>query len=86
MNSDGRSGVKKFDNKNGDTCTHIWDDNDYYSCGGCGDYGYYIHQIDTNDSCINDRIADYFEGIETTTLTGNSDDFTTKRVIIIEMK
>ena len=27
-----------------------------------------------------------FEGIKKTTLTGNSDDFTTKRVIIIEMK
>ena len=83
MNSNGRSGVKKFDRKDGDTCTCIYNDNDYFVC-----YGYDIRQIDTNDSSIDDRIVNYFEGIETTTLTGNCFpyNFTTKRVIIIEMK
>ena len=84
LNSNGRSGVKKFNRKNGYTCTGIYNNNDYYGCG----YGYYIRQIDTNGSYINDDIVYFFEGIETTTLTGNClpDYFTTKRVIIIEMK
>ena len=85
LNSNGRSGIKKFDRKDGDTCTGIYSDNDYYEFGYCG---YDIYQINTNGSYINDRIADYFEGIKTTTLTGNCrpGSFTTKRVIVIEMK
>ena len=83
LNSDGRSGVKKFNRKNGDICTYICNSNNYYGCGYCG-YG--IRQIDTNESFIGNVIVDYFEGIEETTLTGNSDEFTTKRVIVIEMK
>ena len=85
LNSNGRSGIKKFNRKDGNTYTNIYSDNNYYGCGGCG---YYIYQIDTNLSCISNVIVDYFEGIETTTLTGNCwpDYFTTKRVIIIEMK
>ena len=62
-----------------------FNDNDYY---GCYDYGYVIYQIDTNGSGISNYIEKYFDGIETTTLTGNCypDKFTTKRLIIIEMK
>ena len=85
MNSDGRSGVKKFNNKYEDTWTYICNDNDYYACDGCG-YG--IAKINTNRSGIGNYIVDYFEGIESTTLTGNCSPnrFTTKRLIIIEMK
>ena len=84
MNSNGRSGIKKFDNEDGDTNIYIWNSNNYYGCS----YGYWIRQIDTNNSYIHNGIVNYFEGIETTTLTGNClpDKFTTKRVIIIEMK
>ena len=55
--------------------------------------GEYIgHVIDNKDGyceiAINSDIVNCFDGIETTTLTGNCspDRFTTKRVIIIEMK
>ena len=84
LNSNGRSGVKKFNGKHGNTYTWIYNGNDYYGCS----WGYDIYQIDTNRSGISDYIVDYFEGIETTTLTGNCipDYFTTKRVIVIEMK
>ena len=83
LNSNGRSGVKKFNRKGRNTYTYICNDNDYYGC-----YGYGISQIDTNDSYISNGIVKYYEGIETTTLTGNCypDKFTTKRVIVIEMK
>ena len=83
LNSNGRSGIKKFNRKDVNPYTCIYNNNDYYSC-----YCYYICQIDTNESFIGNVIADYFEGIEETTLTGNCrpDKFTTKRVIIIEMK
>ena len=85
LNSNGRSGIKKFNNKDGYTYTWICNNNNYY---GCGYGGYYIYQIDTNHSYIDDRIVKHFEGIKTTTLTGNCkpDEFTTKRVIVIEMK
>ena len=87
LNSNGRSGIKKFNRKDGNTFTCIWNSNNYYNCGWSG-YGYRIYQIDTNDSCINNGIVNYFEGIEKTTLTENClpNHFTTKRVIIIEMK
>ena len=58
------------------------DDNDYYYCY----YGYAIYQIDTNDSCIDSFIGDSYSGIEKTTLTGNTDKFTTKRIIVLQMK
>ena len=32
LNSNERCGIKKFDNKYGDTYTFIWNNNDYYSC------------------------------------------------------
>ena len=90
LNSNGRSGVKKFNRKRENNCTYIYDNNKYYNCYFCFDCGYWIHQIDTNNSWINnDVIVNCFEGIEETTLTGNcwpKDYFTTKRVIIIEMK
>ena len=84
LNSNGRSGVKKFNRKAGNTFTYICNDNNYCVCG-CG---YWIYQINTNDSCIDNDIVNCFEGIKKTTLTGNCypDKFTTKRVIIIEMK
>ena len=83
LNSNGRCGIKKFDNKDGNNAyTCIYNDNNYYySC-----YGYVIYQIDTNDSCIDDYIGDRFSGIEKTILTGNTDYFTTKRIIVIQMK
>ena len=84
LNSNGRSGIKKFNRKAGNTFTYIYNDNNYYYC--CS-WGYDIYQIDTNGSCIDsDYIVNCFDGIEKTTLTGNSGSFTTKRVIIIEMK
>ena len=90
LNSNGRSGVKKFNRKAGNICTYICNSNNYYGCFDCGYncYNYGIYQIDTNGSYIDSDIVDYFEGIKTTTLTGNClpDCFTTKRVIIIEMK
>ena len=82
--SNGRCGIKKFNNKGGNEAyTFIYNDKDYYYC-----YGYDIHQIDTNDSCINNWIENYFSGIEKTTLTGNyyPNKFTTKRIIVIQMK
>ena len=83
MNSNGRSGVKKFNGKVRNTDTYIYNSNNYYYCGY---WGYGIYQINTNRSGIHSGIADCFEGIEKNTLTGNSGIFTTKRVIIIEMK
>lgn len=83
LNNNGRSGIKKFDNQNGNKAyTCIYKDNNYYC------YGYRICQIDTNDSCISDSIENRFSGIEKTTLTGNYDPtcFTTKRIIVIQMK
>ena len=62
LNNNGRSEIKKFDNKNGNASTYIYNDYDYYAC-----YGYYIYKIDTNNSCINSYIEDYFSGIENKT-------------------
>ena len=72
----------KFDYKYGNT--YSYNDNDYYNC--YNDYD--IYQIDTNNSYIQSWIADYYSGIEKTTLTGNyyPDCFTTKRIIVIQMK
>ena len=81
LNSNGRCGIKKFDNKDGKTYTKIYNDNDYYYCGGYG-----IYQIDTNSSFIISSIENDYSGIEKTTLTGNTGNFTTKRIIVIQMK
>ena len=84
LNSNGRCEIKKFNNKNvNNAYTCIYNDNNYY---GCGYYG--ICQIDTNRSFISDYIEDYFSGIEKTILTGNYNPncFTTKRIIVIQMK
>ena len=83
LNRNGRCGIKKFNNKYGKACTCIYNNNYYYDC-----YGYYICQIDTNNSCIYKSIGDRYSGIEKTTLTGNyyPDCFTTKRIIVIQMK
>jgi len=83
LNSNGRCGIKKFNNKNGNNAyTCIYNGNNYYGCGG-----YYINQIDTNRSYIG-NIEDCYSGIEKTTLTGNyyPNYFTTKRIIVIQMK
>ena len=82
LNSNGRCGIKKFNNKNGKAFTRIYNDDDYYYY--C--YGYYIYQIDTNNSFIDYDIENYYSGIEKTTLTGNTGYFTTKRIIVIQMK
>ena len=84
LNSNRRCGIMKFNNKSGNnTYTYIFNVNDYYSC----DSRYCINQIDTNDSWIHYSIKE-FSGIEKTTLTGNyyPDCFTTKRLIVIQMK
>ena len=86
LNSNGRCEIKKFNRKGGDiTYTCIWNSNDYYRCGP---YGYAIRKIDTNNSFIDSSIEDYFSGIEKTILTGNyyPNYFTTKRIIVIQMK
>lgn len=86
LNNNGRSEIKKFNNKNGNNAyTRIWNNNSYYYI--CP-YSYYIYQIDTNDSFIYNYIEDYYSGIEKTTLTGNylPNKFTTKRIIVIQMK
>ena len=76
--------MKKNYNKNGKAFTRIYNDDDYYYY--C--YGYYIYQIDTNRSYINSYIENCFSGIEKPTLTGNyyPTCFTTKRIIVIQMK
>ena len=81
--NNGRCGIKKFNNKNGNDFTFICNSNNYYYC-----YGYDVYQIDTNNSCIDDDIDDYYSGIKKTTLTGNyyPTCFTTKRIIVIQMK
>ena len=93
LNSNGRSGVRRFYRQYGGVYagTVIFDDNDYYKCHN--DWykrhsGYSIRQIDTNSSCIGNNIVYCLEGIEYTTSTGNHypDKFTTRRVIVIEMK
>ena len=33
LNNNGRCGIKKFNNKGGDTHTCIYNDNRYYCCG-----------------------------------------------------
>ena len=83
LNSNGRCGVMKFDSeKHMGMYTSIYSRDDY-----CG-YDYAIVQLDTNYSWINKDIVDDFEGVEKTTLTGNCSPeyFTTKRVIVIQMK
>ena len=83
LNNNGRSGTKKFNSKNGNNAyTRICNNNNYYDCG------YYINQIDTNRSYINSYIENCFSGIEKRTLTGNyyPTCFTTKRIIVIQMK
>ena len=56
LNSNGRCGIKKFNNKYGNKAyTYIYNGNDYYYCG---DNGYYIGQIDTNNSRIYSYIGD----------------------------
>ena len=83
LNSNGRCGIKKFNYKGGKKAyTYIYNDNDYYNCS------YVIGKIDTNSSRISSSIGDCFSGIEKTTLTGNylPDNFTTKRIIVIQMK
>ena len=85
LNNNGRCGIKKFDNKGGDDAyTYIYNSDNYYYCYD----GYDICQIDTNNSFIFDYIENYFSGIEKTILTGNyfPDYFTTKRIIVIQMK
>ena len=82
LNNNGRCGIKKFNNKNGKTGTWIWNSDNYYNCY-CG---YDIYQIDTNNSYIDSSIENCFSGIEKTILTGNTNDFTTKRIIVIQMK
>ena len=84
LNNNGRCGIKKFNNKCGNNAyTYIYNDNNYYGC-----YVYGIRQIDTNNSFIPSSIGDYYSGIEKTILTGNykPDYFTTKRLIVIQMK
>ena len=84
LNNNGRCGIKKFDIKNGNKAyTCIYNDNDYCDC-----YSYAIYQIDTNSSYIYDNIENNYSGIEKTTLTGNylPTCFTTKRIIVIQMK
>lgn len=80
LNNNGRSEIKKFNSKGGNAYTRIYNDNDYYDCG------YAIYNIDTNSSYISSYIEFYYSGIEKTTLTGNTNDFTTKRIIVIQMK
>ena len=83
LNSNGRCEIKKFNNKNvNNAFTYIDNDNNYY-CNG-----YDIYQIDTNNSFINSDIENYYSGIEKTILTGNyyPNYFTTKRIIVIQMK
>ena len=84
LNNNGRSEIKKFDNKNGNASTYIWNDNNYYYCN----WGYDIRQIDINRSFIDSSIENCYSGIENTTLTGNyyPNKFTTKRLIVIQMK
>ena len=90
LNSNGRCEIKKFNNKNvNNAYTCIYNDNNYYGCGyGYGNNCYGIYQIDTNNSRINSSIENYFSGIEKTILTGNYNPnyFTTKRIIVIQMK
>ena len=83
LNSNGRSGVKKFDYQYEKAYTHIYKNNNYYFCDIYG-----IYQIDTNSSYIYSSIEDRYSGIEKTTLTGNynPNHFTTKRIIVIQMK
>ena len=48
LNNNGRCEIKKFNSKDGDDYTCIYNDNDYCDC--C--HSYYICQIDTNKSFI----------------------------------
>ena len=84
LNSNGRGGVKKFNRKDGNTSTFIYNDYNYYTCG----YDYNICQTNINESCIEDNITNHYDGIQKTALTGNCkpEKFTTKRVIVIQMK
>ena len=90
LNSNGRSGVQKFNNKGKKTSTYIWNDDKYYSCGSSYDSNSYycIDQTDTDCSfIIGEYIVNSFEGIKTNTLTGNCypDGFETVRIIVIQM-
>ena len=89
MNSNGRSEIKKFDNNRKRSYTYICNINDnYYEYGNGLSCCYTVHQIDSSCSGMHDNIVNGFEGMEKTTLTGNNwpDHFTTKRIIVIEMK
>ena len=58
LNSNGRCGIKKFNNKDGNTFTWIYNSKNYYDC--C-DYNYSIRKIDTNSSFIDSWIEKYYQ-------------------------
>ena len=87
LNSNGRCDVKRFNSVSKFTFTFIQDsDFDYYTCGCEYECCYNISKIGVNSSTIENKIVEVFEGVEMTIFTGKSDSFTTKRIIVIEMK
>ena len=83
LNSNGRCGIKKFNNKEpDDVFTGIYDDNDFYGC--CG--GYAIREIDKNKSWVDSEISGYFDIDDPTIFTGSClpDYFAPKRIVVLQ--
>ena len=88
LNSNGRCGVKKFENTvNGDINTWICDDDCLYACNS-----YTVNEFDKNTSSFDSGISYYFNIDDSKVFTGSCESkdnpvcFTPKRVIVVEMK
>ena len=84
LNSNGRCGIKKFNNKKPEyVCTRIWNDNYFYACGYCG---YEVCEIDRASSIVNSNISEWFDVNNPTIFTGLGiqDYYIPKRVIALE--
>ena len=92
LHSNGRCGMKKFEPKDDHPYTIIIDDQGYFGCGYGYDSEHYFYfytstLIDFNMSLLfGNNIVNVFDGIEENTLNGKYGYFTTKRIIVIQMK
>ena len=90
LNSNGRSGVEKFDKKYLRTYTNIQNDYSFYHiCNDDEGSCCYVSTIDTNDSCIYaDDLKNSFKGITKDKLIGEADcdEFIVRKLVVLEMK
>ncbi len=84
LNSNGRCGIMKFNNKKPEyVCTRIWNDKYFYGCGYCG-YG--VCEIDRACGIVNPNISEWFDVNNPTIFTGLGiqDCYIPKRIDVLE--